>query len=371
MASVKGMRSVGVLDCPGGGQVVVSGQFAYVGLMKDGEGTLIADVSDPRSPRTCTVLPTPTGTHSHKVRVANNLMLVNREFLNTERASPEASGGLEIFDVSDPHNPRHIHFWRTAGKGVHRFDFDGRYAYLSATMEGYVGHIVVILDLKNPGRPQEMGRWWMPGQHAAGGEQPNWSHTPHRCHHPLRYQDRLYVSYWHSGFVILDISDMGKPKKVSGLDWSPPFPWPTHTCLPIPFPVGGRRIMLVADEDVSRIGAETPSFLWVVDINDEKHPIPFSSFQVEGENGEERPRFTGCHQPCEIVTGTEIPVAWFAHGLRVVNFSKPHALREVAHYVPDPLAADARVQANDVTIDGKGLMYVTDRLRGLHIVERV
>ena len=53
---------------------------------------------------------------------------------------------------------------------MHRFDFDGRYAYISPTMDGYVGNIVMILDLKDPARPQEVGRWWMPGQWTAGGE---------------------------------------------------------------------------------------------------------------------------------------------------------------------------------------------------------
>ena len=49
------------------------------------------------------------------------------------------------------------------GKGVHRFDFDGRYAYISPTAEGYVGNIVMILDLLDPAHPVEVGRWWIPG----------------------------------------------------------------------------------------------------------------------------------------------------------------------------------------------------------------
>jgi hypothetical protein len=42
---------------------------------------------------------------------------------------------------------------------------------------------------------------------------------------------------------------MSKPKLVSGMDWSPPFPWPSHTCLRIPFKIKGRDFMVVTDED--------------------------------------------------------------------------------------------------------------------------
>ncbi|MCH6556377.1 MAG: hypothetical protein IH797_07220, partial [Chloroflexi bacterium] len=102
---------------------------------------------------------------------ANDLMLTNYESIGYA-GDPEQGfqGGLNIFDVSDPHDPKHIHFWATAGDGIHRFTFDGRYAYLSATAEDYIGHIVIILDLDDPRKPEEVGRWWMPGRWQAGGE---------------------------------------------------------------------------------------------------------------------------------------------------------------------------------------------------------
>src|SRR4029078_9870741 len=106
-------------------------------------------------------------------------------------------GGLGIYDITNPRLPREITQWQIAGKGVHRFDFDGRYVYCSPTVEGYIGNIVMILDLKDPARPCEVGRWWMPGQWTAGGEVPSWKGRHHRCHHPIRLDNRLYVSYWH------------------------------------------------------------------------------------------------------------------------------------------------------------------------------
>ena len=390
MAQAKGIREVGYLDVIGGGQVTVERNVAYLGHVKSPDGTTTVDVSDPKHPRILERLEMPIGTHSHKVRVANDIMVTNREVMPFkgaqspdgfkggnavyDTAAPEGfKGGIAIYDVSTPGRPKHITNWETGGTGmagVHRFDFDGRYAYISPTVDGYLGNIVMILDLKDPAKPEEVGRWWMPGQWTAGGEEPTWKGSAHRCHHPLRFGDRLYTSYWHGGFVILDIEDMSKPKLVSHADWSPPFTSPTHTAIPVPFKVEGKTIMIVADEDAQKLEPSPPAFMWFVDISVETNPVPFSTFQIESVDGSPQPNFTGCHQPSEKITGTEVPVAWFAHGLRVVDFSKPHAPKEAAYYVPDVPPGSQRVQSNDVTTDDRGLIYLFDRLRGLHILER-
>ncbi len=369
MTKTHGIRQVGHFDCPGGGQVVVSGTTAFVAHMHAPHGTTILDVSDPARPRQLAELTIPAGIHSHKVRAQDGIMLVNREVEPRTERPADARTGLGVYDVSQPGRPREIAFLES--RGVHRFTFDGRYAYLSPSIEGYRGNIVMIVDLADPTRPEEVGRWWMPGQWTAGGETPTWEGRDHRCHHPIRLGNRLYVSYWHGGFVILDVEDMQKPRFVSGVDWSPPFACPTHTTLPIPFPLLGRRLLLVADEDVQRLSPDgTPAFLWMVDITDETRPVPFGSFQVDGLDGAPQPEFTGCHQPCEEVRGTEIPVAWFAHGLRMVDIKHPHQPREVASFIPAVPAGFERVSSNDVSYDERGLMYLIDRNRGLDILER-
>lgn len=371
MGQASGIREVGYFDCAGGGQVVVKGGVAYIGNMRAPDGTVIVDVSDPKRPRELARLGMVLGTHSHKVRVANDLMIVNRERNPYQLGAPaDFRGGVGIYDVSRRGEPRLITAWETEGEGVHRFDFDGRYLYFSPTVRGYVGNIVMILDLADPARPVEVGRWWMPGQWVEGGETPAWQGAAHKCHHPLRLGNRLYTSYWHGGFVILDIDDLRRPKHVSGLDWSPPFAHPTHTALPVPFPVRGRRLLLVADEDVVKLFPQAPAFLWIVDITEETKPVPIATFQLPEFDGTPQPEYTGCHQPCEIITSTEIPVAWFARGLRVIDIANPHAPREVAWYLPDVPAGSKAVQSNDVTVDERGLIYLLDRVRGLHILER-
>jgi len=382
MSQCKGVREVGYFDCAGGGQVMVDGHYAYIGHISAPHGTTVVDVSDPRNPRRLAELSIEPGLHSHKARAANGIMLINYEIDPAVKIPAlhnlQGKGGLGIYDVSNPSKPEKISFWKAAGTGVHRFTFDGRYAYISPEMEGYRNNIVVILDLADPAEPQEVGRWWMPGQWIAGGETPAWKERgprEPRCHHPIRLGDRLYVSYWHGGGFILDICDLSKPKMISAVDWSPPFPWPTHSVVPVPFPIHGHRWMLVADEDVLPkeydVKLEMPASLWMVNISDEKKPIPVGSFQVEGLDGKLHPQQTACHQPVEEIRTTEVPCAWFAYGLRILDISNPHTLREVASYMPDPAPGAKKVSSNDVFMDDRGLIYLIDRIRGMHILERI
>jgi hypothetical protein len=138
----------------------------------------------------------------------------------------------------------------------------------------------MIVDFKNPERPEEVGRWWTPGQWIAGGETPTWKNDFHRCHHPLRMGNRLYVSYWLGGMFILDIDDMSKPKMVSHMTWRPPYACPVHTALPLPYEIDGRKLMLVAEEDVWRTPDDRPGGLWMVDISNERHPFVIGSYQM-------------------------------------------------------------------------------------------
>lgn len=371
MAQSLNTKLLGHVDCPGGGQVWVEGSTLFIGHMRDPSGTTIVDVADPRAPKILSCIDVPPGWHSHKVRVADDIMVVNHEKLG-QHGDTGFGGGLGIYDVSDPVAPRMISKWRTGGRGVHRYDFDGRYAYISPTAEGYVGNFVMILDLADPANPVEVGRWWIPGQWQAGGEDYPWDDwVPPRCHHPLRRGDRLYVSYWHHGLYILDISDMSAPEPIAHVNTSPAFPHPTHTCLPMRDRLRGRDIMVVADEDVAKLYPAAPAFTWIYDITVETLPTPIATWQVPGLDPDGAPQdpMTGCHQPSERVPGTVIPFAWFAQGLRLVDIADPFAPREVGHFTPDPPAGGSRASSNDVTVDKRGLIYLVDRVHGVDIIE--
>jgi len=360
----KKIKKVGRMDLPGGGLVAVEKGYAYVGHMDPPYGTSIVDVRDPKHPRLVSQLNVPEGIHSHKVRVSGDVMLVNYE---RYAGNKEAQGGLKIFDISKKAAPREIAFFKAAGRGVHRFTFDGRYAYISPEMEGYAGNIVMILDLKDPTKPEEVGRWWAPGQWIGGGETPAWEGRAHRCHHPMRKGDRLYVSYWHGGLVILDISDMSRPKMVSQLDWSPPFPAPTHTTLPIPWKVMGRDILVVTDEEAQKLQPQPQAFFWVVDITEETRPTPIATFLLP--DGRKTAGRFGAHQPAEQLHGNTLYVTWFSGGLRAVDISNPYLPKEAGFYIPLPGKGQKAVQSNDVFHRKDGMLFLIDRLDGLEILE--
>ena len=80
MELTSGLRRVARLDLIGGGQVVVDGNYAFVGHMKPPQGTSIIDVSDPKNPKLLTTIMLPdNNSHTHKVRVAGDIMVVNVE----------------------------------------------------------------------------------------------------------------------------------------------------------------------------------------------------------------------------------------------------------------------------------------------------
>src|SRR5262249_4874175 len=129
MPTSRNVSVVSHIDCPGGGQVWIDGTTLYVAHMRAPAGTSIYDVADPRKARLARPGAIPAGLDSPKVRAAGGVMIVNHE-RHGEGGDQSFGGGLGIYDVSTPARPQLVAKWRTAGGGVHRYDFDGRYAYL-------------------------------------------------------------------------------------------------------------------------------------------------------------------------------------------------------------------------------------------------
>jgi hypothetical protein len=411
------VQRIARLEIPGGGQVTVEGHHLYVGHMKPPHGTTIIDVADPAHPKVLATLPLADArSHSHKVRVAGDLMITNVEMnerhllrrgsqrlgdadarllASLGRAPTDAElaaelklaprdvplirdfmrngyadGGFKVWDISDRAAPRLLCHQKTFGFGVHRFDMDQRYAYISTEMDGFVGNILVIYDLARPERPEEVARWWMPGQHLAGGEQPTWSGYKNRLHHALRVGDTLWAACWHAGLRVIDISDVRKPTTIGSYDYHPPFPEPTHTVLKVPFKIAGREVAVVFDEEHEHVPGRLHAGMWLFDVGDLANIRPISMFHVsELDSPWSRVGRFGAHQPAERMFDSLVYASWFSGGLRIIDIADPTQPREVGSFIPEPAPGQASPQSNDVDVDARGIICLLDRNQGLDILE--
>jgi hypothetical protein len=405
----KGFKHLARLDIAGGGQVVVQGDYAYIGHMKAPHGTSILDVSDPTDPKVVSHVEPPEWSHTHKVRVAGDLMITNveqdqRHFLRKGDRIPDLrdkdlddaaiaaelgvtpediptldaarergydGGGFRVWDISDKTAPRLLSYVKTHGFGVHRFDMDENYAYISTEMEGYVGNLLVIYDLADPANPTEVSRWHMPGQHVAKGETPTGPGYSHRLHHAMRCGDELWAATWHAGMRVLDASDITNPRQIGSYVWPKAIPEPTHTVMPLEQRINGRRYAVAIDEEHAHQPGRLHGFLWVMDVTDLDNIEAVAAWDLTERAcpyiGEEGARF-GAHQYREKLDGTLVYCTWFAGGLRVLDLADPLNPQEVAWFMPERGPGGAP-QSNDVDVDEKGRIYMLDRVNGLDILE--
>jgi len=366
------------IELAGGGQIVIDGDYAYVGHQHRPQGTSILDISDPRKPQILSTLtPSHPWSHSHKVRVVGDLMLVNSEFEHGPGARRDEypDGGFRIYDVKDRTSPKLVSFVKTHGKGVHRFAVDENYAYISTEMEGFVGNILVIYDIGNPSKPVEVSRWWMERQNVAGGDEPHPKRAQHRLHHALRCGTEMYAGCWMSGISIIDVSDINSPRTLSRYEYDPACPEPTHTFLKVPHPIGGKHIAVSTEEERSHRGADAgqphaPLRTW--DVSDPTQPKLLHSYYL-AEAATPYPagkvRF-GTHQLREHVDEDNLLyVTWFAGGLRIIDINDPAHPKERGYFIPKPGDGVAAPLTNDVFKDHRGLLWVTDKERGLDVIE--
>ena len=371
------IRHLSRTELPGGGQIVIQGHHAYVGHQNGPEGTTILDVSDPRKPKIVSRLMVPNElTHTHKVRVVGDLMVTNSEHQpGSGRRNEFKDAGFRIYNIADPANLRLVTFVPTFGKGVHRFDLDESYAYISTEVEGFVGNILVIYDIRHPSRPVEVSRWWMHGQNVGGGEPPHPKGTEHRLHHAMRSGDQMYAGCWGSGVAIIDVSDIGQPRTLSHYQYDPPRPEPTHTFLKVPFPINGRTIAVSTEEERPQRGpdAEKPHAAFRTwDVTDPTKPQPLYTYDVPDDASPyhgRKFRF-GAHQLREHVDKDGLVyVTWFGAGLRIIDINDPSHPRERGYIISKPGDGKKAPLTNDVAMDDRGLIYFTDKARGLDVIE--
>jgi hypothetical protein len=357
-------------------------------------GWSIVDVTDPSKPKVAKFIPGPDNTWTIQMDLHDNLMITA-----LQRMAPQWGGdpkkpndeGILFWDISDPLNPKQLSQWKTGSAGVHRAGYPGgRYVNAAANMPGFMGQILVFIDVSDPRNPKEAGRWWMPGQKQGEPAPPRGI----SFHGPAMIDGNRAILGYGASFVILDISDIANPKQVSRLDFVPPFKAgiSAHSVQPIP----SKSVAFINSEGSGGDTAQqVPTCSGPMDLTavvDYKNPaqprmisilpVPapptgasFTSFCDKGGRFGPHNTNTLQHLPDVEKQGDLIYLTYFNAGVRVFDVKEPRVPRESGWFIPPtppkrigPLPAALVNQSEDVLVDTRGNIYVTDKQWGLWVL---
>jgi hypothetical protein len=392
---------------PDGVQIMVAHGHAYVGHMFS-KGFSIVDVRDPRRPRAVNYIPAPPGTWNIHLQTHDNLLLVvnakdmfpaaefaderayyrgsigatvKTEEAGAKRATRDWTAGLAVYDIAAPARPRQIGFMPVEGGGIHRIWYvGGRWAYASALLDGFSDYIFLTVDMSDPARPREAGRYWLPGMNRVSGEVPNWAPSSrYGLHHAIIDGDIAYGAWRDAGLVMLDVADRAAPKLITHRNWSPPFGGGTHNCLPLP----DRNLLIVLDEAVLDHQEDGLKLIWVFDIRRKDNPVSIATFPTPhegdyvGKGGHFGPHNLHENRPGSFISSNLIFATYQNAGVRVFDISDQYRPVEVGALVPPTPGRlmDTRpnracvVQSTDVFVDRNGIIYCTDYNAGLYTMQ--
>jgi hypothetical protein len=101
-----------------------------------------------RIPEVCLKLENTLGRQPSDADIVKELGVTAADNPILAKASKQGytGSGFKIYDIFNRTKPKLLAFQRTYGYGVHRFDVDSKYAYISTEMEGFNGNILVNYD---------------------------------------------------------------------------------------------------------------------------------------------------------------------------------------------------------------------------------
>lgn len=376
------------------------------------DGVAIVDIQDPTSPLMVSRLPNPDGTSVEDVVVftarfgplrGHEIATAGVQVCGGSRYDTSFHRGLMLWDVTDAENPEQIGFFDTGccTRGLHEFEVEHRadlrrtFAYVTVPAsrapdpntpsgvrdaDGADGDFRLI-DITDPRNPFQVSTWYVQlvgGPFAAQGCDPdgNFGHGAE----PSDDGKLVFLSYWDSGFIALDLTDPENPV------------FQGRTAYPANVDGDGhsssyddaRGLLFTADEDfckTSGAGIEVGfGFLRVYDYSDLTAPVQIGEFRTPNSAGTADPGagdFT-IHNP--LVVGSRLYASWYTDGVRVLDVSDPTAPREIAFFVPpageNPVKPTQRfvlpstTQVWGVVVDEEtGNVLISDMNTGLWILQ--
>ena len=368
---------------------------------KDEEnGTSIIDVTDAANPKYLAHIPVANGKGggAQMVRVVDGSRLPTK-IAKVFMLRSYASAAHEIWDVTDPANPKDVLTVRggnplvgaqTGAPGAmastHKswWEPDTGIAYVIGSRgddqaKGWrPSHHVMIYDLSDPSKPKFIRDWALDG-HQPGGKLPPYFTDSPAIHGPISTGpagNRVYMAYGTGSNGVLQIVDRAKllssapddfkSAEVGRLVLNPEngvhtsFPLGKYTVPDRAIDTGNakaqtRDIVVLTSEATAQFGDEPRHIVRFVDVTNEGRPEVISTFQVlasSGGSGDQNfidrgGRF-GPHATNEEFGPPFyqkiVFISYFNAGIRAIDVRDPFNPKEVAFFIPPTTAAtDKRV----------------------------
>ncbi|MFN3648799.1 MAG: LVIVD repeat-containing protein [Armatimonadota bacterium] len=343
--------------------------FAYVG--SSSQGVAIVDIRNPSRAKTIGRVARIPGTSAEDLEVRRiETPYFTGDLLVVGIQCPYGTAGergMEIWDVTDPFQPRHLAFWRSdvrrsdQARGVHELYLfsQGDRAFVGAmTPEseeaGSYGDFRIV-EVTNPREPVQIADWgaFKDGKFKDSSRHFPWGHSAT----VNEAGNTAVISFWDAGTVFLDLTDPARPRmkhhilRPSGPEGN------THSTNLSP----DDSLMLVTDENLSPLKGKFPwGFLRVWDISDVDNPRKLSEYATKNSRNKRGPGLYSIHNT--VLKDNLVYMSWFSDGIRVLDLADREHPRALAAFKPK----NALFWGVFVTEDG--LILGSDINRGLYIL---
>jgi hypothetical protein len=382
----------------------------------ENRGIAVVDVSDPANPEMVGTLEQPEGTSVEDVVVyeapfgplaGHDIAAGGIQVCGGSRYDTSFERGLMLWDVTDPENPVELGFENTGccTRGVHEFEVQHRtdlgrtFAYATVPASEYEDPNTSsgfrdeagrgdfrLIDITDPNSPDEISDWGV--IHDAGGPlgsgqgcdpDPVFGHGAE----PSADGKTVFLAYWDSGFVALDLTDPENPSLIGDTDYAPDEDGDGHSSQ---FDEE-RELLFTADEDFClNSGPDIErglGYLRVYDFEDPQNPVQIGEYRTPNSmtGGPPGSGDYTIHNNFYVADEERTYTSWYSDGVRVIDVSDPTDPEEIAFFVPpasqNPVKPSQRgvlsqtPQVWGVVVDeaGDGLIYASDMNSGLWILE--
>jgi hypothetical protein len=377
-------------------------------------GVAVVDARNPSNPVDIARLQNPSGTSAEDVVVytaqfgaygGRDIAAAGIQVCGGSRYDTSFFRGIMLWDVTNPFSPVPLGRYNTGccTRGLHEFEVQHRsdlgrtFAYASVPASEYPDSVSPsgvrdelgrgdfrLIDITDPTQPFEVANWGVvrnlggppvPGQGC--DPDPIFGHSAE----PSDDGRTVFVSYWDSGFIALDVTNPANPVFRGRTVYPPNADGDGHSSS---FD-DARGLLFTGDEDFCKTsgpGIEKGfGYLRVYKYSNLAAPVQIGEYRTPNSSGSADPAagdYT-IHNP--LVVGTDVYISWYSDGIRVVDARNPRLPREVAHFVPpaaqNPVKPSQRgVLTNTAQVWGvgydhaTGLIYASDMNSGLWILRR-